>query len=148
VQIGYFIVPHIAINATLGLPPKIDIFGGGTIGALPKLGRVTYGPTALTLQYHPLRHGRIRPYIGAGLSYMIVFGTEDGAFKDLKVGNDLAPAFEVGSDFMIGRNWGMFLDVKKALLRPRSTGTFNGMAVEGKTRLDPWAFSGGVSFHF
>lgn len=148
VQVGYFLAPKIAVNATLGLPPSIDVYGGGTIGALPKLGKVTYGPTALTLQYHPFRHGRLRPYVGVGLSYMIVFGTKDGAFKDLKVANDLAPAFEAGSDFMIGRNWGMFLDVKKALLRPKATGTFNGMTVEGKTRLDPWAFSGGLSFHF
>jgi outer membrane protein len=148
VQIGYFLTPHIAINATLGIPPTINVFGGGSIGALPRLGRVTYGPTALTLQYHPLRSGRIRPYVGAGLSYMIVFGTKDGAFQDLKVSNDLGLAFEAGSDFMIARNWGLFVDVKKALLRPTSTGMFQGMPVVGKTRLDPWAFSAGAAFHF
>jgi outer membrane protein len=147
VQIGYFVTPHVAVNATLGLPPTIDVYGGGTIGALPKLGRVTYGPTALTVQYHPLRSGRIRPYVGAGLSYMIVFGTKDGAFRNLKVSNDLGAAFEAGSDFMINRKWGMFIDIKKALLRPRSTGTFDGLPVAGKTRLDPWAFSAGASFH-
>jgi len=136
------------VNATLGIPPSIDIFGGGSIGALPKLGRVTYGPTALTLQYHPIRHGRIRPYVGAGISYMIVFDTEDGAFQNLEVENDLAPAFEGGVDFMITPRFGLFVDVKKAFLRPTSTGTFNGMAVVGETRLDPWAFSGGAVFRF
>ena len=148
VQIGYFITPHVAVNATLGIPPTISVFGGGSIGALPRLGHVTYGPTALTLQYHPLRSGRIRPYVGAGLSYMIVFDTKDGAFQDLKVSNDLGAAFEVGSDFMINRKWGMFVDVKKALLRPTSTGTFQGAPVVGKTRLDPWAFTAGAAFHF
>jgi outer membrane protein len=148
VQIGYFVTPHVAVNATLGLPPTINVFGAGSIGALPRLGRVTYGPMALTVQYHPLRSGRIRPYVGAGLSYMIVFGTKDGAFEDLKVSNDLGPAFEAGTDLMISRNWGIFVDLKKALLRPKSTGTFAGMAVAGKTRLDPWAFSAGASFHF
>jgi outer membrane protein len=147
-QIGYFVTRNIAINATLGIPPTIDVFGGGTIGALPKLGRVTYGPTALTLQYHPLRRGRIRPYIGAGLSYMIVFDTDDGAFQNLEVENDLGLAFEAGSDFMVSDSWGLFVDIKKATLRPRSTGTFNGLAVVGDTRLDPWAFSGGVVFRF
>lgn len=148
VQIGYMVTPNVAINATLGIPPTIDVYGGGTIGALPKLGRVTYGPMALTAQYHFLRSGWVRPYVGAGLSYMVVFKSKDGAFQDLDCGNDLGWALEAGSDFMVTRRWGMFVDVKKAALRPKSTGTFNGLPVEGKTRLDPWAFTGGVVFRF
>lgn len=148
VQIGYFLTPHFGVNATLGLPPTVNIYGGGSIGALPQLGKATYGPTALTLQYHPLRHGRIRPYVGAGLSYMIVFDTEDGAFADLEVDNDVGFAFEAGTDFMINNSTGVFIDVKKALLRPVARGTFNGQPVIGETRLDPWAFSAGVAFHF
>lgn len=148
VQIGYFLTDNIAVNATLGIPPTVDVYGGGTIGALPQLGQVTYGPTALTLQFHPIRHGRIRPYVGAGVSYMIVFGTEDGAFEDLEVENDFGLAFEAGTDFMVTERWGLFVDVKHALLRPTATGTFMGAPVVGETRLDPWAFSGGVTFRF
>jgi outer membrane protein len=147
-QVGRYITPNIAINATLGFPPTIDIFGAGSIGALPKLGEITYGPTVLTVQYHPTRSGRVRPYIGVGASYMIVFGTKDGAFQNLKVDNDLALAFEAGSDFMVSQRWGIFADVKKAFLRPKAYGTFAGMPVVGATKLDPWAFSGGVSYHF
>ena len=112
------------------------------------LGEVRYGPMALTAQYHPLRSGRIRPWLGAGLSYMIVFGTEDGAFQDLDVGNDLGLAFEAGSDLMISQRWGVFAEVKKAPLRPVATGTFNGLPVVGHTKLDPWAFTIGGAFHF
>lgn len=148
VQIGYFVTPHVAVNATLGLPPKIEVYGAGSIGALPKLGDVTYGPMAFTLQYHPLRTGRIRPYIGAGASYMVVFGTTDGAFSDLKVDNDLGFAFEAGSDFMVTEKFGMFAEVKKATLRPKAYGSFNGAPVVGSTKLDPLAFTGGVVFHF
>jgi outer membrane protein len=156
VQIGRFLTDHIAVNATLGLPPHINIYGGGTIGVLPdgkggftgKLGEITYGPTAFTMQYHFTREGRIRPYVGVGASYMITFATKDGAFNNLKVGDDLAPAFEVGTDVMIANKFGLFMDVKKALLRPTAYGTFQGNAVVGKTRLDPWVFSGGVAFHF
>lgn len=148
VQITRFLTPNIAFNATLGFPPTIDIYGAGSIGALPKLGEVTYGPTAFTLQYHPLRQGVFRPYVGVGGSYMIVFGTKDGAFSDLKVDNDLGFAFEAGTEIMFKKDVGLFLDVKKALLRPEARGTFGGADVVGQTRLDPWAFSGGLSFHF
>ena len=148
VQVGYFLTDNIAVNATVGFPPTIDIFGGGTIGALPKLGEITYGPTVFTVQYHPLRSGVFRPYIGAGASYMFVFDTKDGAFGDLRVEEDLAFAFEAGVDMMVSNKMGVFVDAKKALLRPKAFGTFDGATVEGQTRLDPWAFSGGVSFHF
>lgn len=147
-QVGYYVTDNIAINATVGVPPSIDIYGAGAIGALPKLGKITYGPTALTLQYHPTRSGRIRPYVGAGISYMIVFDTKDGAFEDLKVDNDLGAAFEAGTDFMLTNKMGLFVDVKKALLRSMAYGKFSGADVRGKTRLDPWVFTGGLSFHF
>ena len=147
-QIGLFLTPNIAINATLGFPPAIDVFGAGSIGALPKLGEVTYGPMMLTLQYHPTRSGRIRPYVGVGASYMMVFGTKDGAFQDLRVNDDLGLAFEAGTEIMVGQRMGVFADVKKALLRPTAFGTVAGLPVVGKTRLDPWGFSGGLAFHF
>jgi outer membrane protein len=156
VQISRFLTDNIAVNATLGLPPKISIYGGGTIGVLPdgnggftgKLGEITYGPTAFTMQYHFTREGRIRPYVGVGASYMITFDTKDNAFQNLKVSDDLAPALEVGTDIMFSNTMGLFLDVKKAFLRPTAYGTFQGNAVVGKTKLDPWVFSGGVAFHF
>jgi len=148
VQIGRFLTPNIAINATLGFPPSIDVFGAGSIGALPKLGEVTYGPTMLTLQYHPTRSGRIRPYVGVGASYMIVFGTKDGAFQNLRVNDDIGLAFEAGTEVMVNQRMAIFADVKKAMLRPTAFGTFAGLPVVGKTRLDPWAFSGGLAFHF
>lgn len=148
VQAARFLTDSIAFNATLGFPPKISMYGADAIGALPKLGEVRYGPTAFTLQYHPMREGRVRPYIGAGASYMLVFGTEDGAFEDLEVDNDLGLAFEAGFDVMVTNKMGIFFDAKKALLRPNATGTFQGNAVEAETRIDPWALTGGVSFHF
>lgn len=148
VQVGRFLTRNIAVNATLGLPPTIDIYGAGSIGALPKLGEVTYGPALLTLQYHPTRSGRVRPYAGVGASYMIVFDTKDGAFQDLRIDDDVALAFEAGTEIMVDQRTAIFADVKKALLRPKTYGSFGGALVEGQTRLDPWAFSGGLSFHF
>ena len=63
-------------------------------------------------------------------------------------GDDLAPALEAGTDVMVSNKLGLFMDVKKAFLRPTAYGTFQGNAVVGKTRLDPWVFSGGLAVHF
>ena len=145
-QFAYFFTDTIAFNATLGFPPTISIYGAGSIGALPMLGKATYGPTAFTLQWHPVASGRVRPYVGVGGSYMIVFDTQDGAFTNLEVDNDLGFAFEAGVDFPLSAGTSMFIDAKKALLRPVATGSFQGAPVVGQTRLDPWAFTAGVSF--
>lgn len=144
-QFAYFFADTIAFNATLGFPPTLSIYGAGSIGALPMLGKATYGPTAFTLQWHPVKSGRVRPYVGVGGSYMIVFDTQDGAFADLEVENDLGFAFEAGVDFPMDDRFSLFLDVKKALLRPKATGSFMGAPVVGQTRLDPWALTAGIS---
>lgn len=147
-QFSYFVTDHFAANATVGFPPTISIYGAGAIGALPTLGEITYGPTTLTAQWHPVSEGRIRPYIGAGAAYMIVFGTEDGAFSNLEVDNDLGLAFEAGVDFRISDGLGLFVDAKKTFLRPEARGTFDGDDVVGHTTLDPWAFTTGLSISF
>jgi outer membrane protein len=148
IQAGRFIGQHVAIALTVGLPPHIDIQGRGALQPFGKLAETTYGPAVLSLQYHPVRTGPVQPYVGAGAAYMIIFSTKDAAFQNVHIANDLAPALEGGTDVMIGRSIGFFVDAKKAFLRTTATGTFGGAPVVGKVRLDPWAFTGGISVHF
>jgi outer membrane protein len=147
-QIGRFVHKHVALTATVGLPPKIDINGAGTIGAVGKLGETTYGPIGLTGRFYPMRKGTVQPYVGAGLTYMIVFNAKDAGFQNLKIKNDLAPLFEAGANVMITPKYGVFFDLKKAYLRPKATGTFMGLPVDGKTKLDPLIISTGVTVKF
>ena len=148
IQIGYFLTDHIAFNFTGGIPPKVTINGKGTIAPFGRLASTQYGPTAFTLQYHPLRHGVFRPYVGAGGSYMIDFSSKDGAFTNVKVHNDLAPAVEGGAEIMLSPRFGVFADVKKAWLRPKAFGSFMGTSVVAKTYLDPLVLSAGGVVHF
>lgn len=148
VQVGRFLGEHLAIALTVGLPPHIDIEGRGTLQPFGKLAETTYGPAVLSLQYHPVRTGPVQPYVGAGAAYMIIFSTKDAAFQNVRIANDLAPALEGGTDIMISRRLGIFVDAKKAFLRTTARGTFGGAPVVGKVRLDPWAFTAGLTAHF
>lgn len=148
IQIGRFVSRHLAISLTTGLPPNIDIQGKGTLQPLGKLADTTYGPMVLTLQYHPLRDARVRPYVGAGIVYMFVFDADDGAFQDVEIDEDIGPTVEAGADFMLNERYGLFLDVKKAFLRTDARGTFGGAPVTARAKLDPWAFSAGAVFSF
>src|SRR5215207_8205601 len=79
VEIGYFVVPTIAISVALGVPPVAKFDGTGSIDAVGRLGSARYGPAGLTAQWHPLRNGRFDPYLGVGVAYMHFFSTKDGA---------------------------------------------------------------------
>ena len=148
VQIGRFIGNNFAAALTVGIPPHISIRGAGTLEPFGKLAETTYGPATLTLQYRPLRDGTFQPYVGAGIAYMLVFSTDDAAFQDVEIDNDLAPALEAGVDIMLNDRYGIFLDAKKAFLRTEARGTFGGAPVVGDVRLDPWALSAGAVFRF
>ena len=148
VQVGRFVATHVAVSLTVGLPPHIDIQGRGTLQPFGKLAETTYGPAVLSLQYHPLRKGPVQPYVGAGAAYMIIFSTKDAAFQNVRIANDLGPAIEGGTDIMISRRIGVFLDAKKAFLRTTARGTFGGAPVVGKVRLDPLALTAGLTVHF
>jgi outer membrane protein len=147
-QIGRFIGDHFAVALTIGLPPHIDIDGAGSIAALGKLAETTYGPMTLTGQYRPIAGGPVQPWIGAGAAYMIVFSTEDAAFADVEIDNDLAPVIEAGADIMVAPDWGFFVEAKRAWLKTESRGTFNGVPVTGEVGLGPWAVSAGVTLRF
>lgn len=148
VSIGRFVAPNIAVAATVGIPPKIKIKGKDTLAPFGLLAETTYGPTALMLQYHPNRGGRFEPYVGAGVSYMIIFDADDASFQDVSIEDDLAPALQVGANYMFTPKYGAFLDVKKAFLRTTARGTFGGIPIEGDVKLDPWVVSAGGTFKF
>lgn len=147
-EIGYSFVEDWSAVLTVGFPPSFGAYAGGSIASYGKLESVTFGPTALTIQYQPFHTGFFRPYVGVGGSYMIIFRTSAATVQNPGLSNDLAPAFEVGSDFAVSEDYGLFAEVKKAFLQSDTTGTIGGYPLTGKANLDPWVFSTGVTLHF
>lgn len=148
IQIGRRIGDHFAIAFTGGIPPHIEIHGRGALEPFGLLAETDYGPMTLTGQFRPVRTGPVQPYVGAGIAYMIIFDTDDAAFRDVEIDDDLSPALEAGADIMLNERFGLFVEGKKAFLRTQARGTFNGLPVVGQVKLDPWAFSGGVTVRF
>ena len=151
VAIGRYFLPHWAVVATIGIPPRINANGGGTIAPYGKLMEPTFGPMALTAQWHPIDTGVVRPYVGVGAAYMIIFKDKDGAVEQAHMTNDLAPVAELGSDFMWNKKQGFYLDFKKALLETKATGNLFGAPiypVVGKAKVHPLVATAGLTFKF
>jgi outer membrane protein len=146
-DITYFFTPNFAAELILGTTPH-SAKGAGTLAAAGKLGSVWLLPPTLTLQYHFTGLGNIKPYVGAGVNYTIMYGEKDKALRAFKVSSEFGLALQAGVDIMLDRHWGLNFDVKKLFLRPEAKGFLGVTPVKAKLDLDPWLFGVGVTYKF
>jgi len=105
-------------------------------------------PPALTLQYHFDSMGAFKPYVGAGVQYILPFD-EDGvgllANERVEVDDALGFTLQAGVDVEIGQGWYLNADVKKTWIE--HTVSING-ADAFDVDIDPWIFSVGLGYRF
>ena len=145
VEIGYFFDQDFAAVATIGYPPAITVSGGGSLAPYGKLASTTLGPSAFTLQYQPVHDGVVRPYVGAGLAYMVIFSTRPQLVQKPTLSDAVSPALELGSEFALSDNYNLFAEAKRAFLQSDATGTVTGYPATGKASIGPWVFVLGAS---
>jgi len=67
--IGYFVTSHITAELEIGIPPKFDITGTGSLESFGKLGTVKQWSPALIFKYVFFEpQAKFRPYIGVGVT--------------------------------------------------------------------------------
>lgn len=170
IDVSYFFTPNIALELILGVTPH-KVTGHGQLAGL-EIGQTWLLPPTLTLQYHFTGMGAFKPYIGGGVNYTVFFNTSASnipsvvpltaplgaplAVTSLSVKNSFAPAVQIGFDYMLTKNVGVNVDVKRLWLQPDWHGSIavdglNGglpFASNGKVDLDPWLVGGGVTYKF
>lgn len=146
-DITYFFTKNIAAELILGTTPH-TAKGKGTIAALGKLGKAWLLPPTLTLQYHFTNFGAFKPYIGAGVNFTLFYGEEHGALNRFRINHAPGLALQVGFDYMINKNWGINVDVKKLYLRTDAKGMLGAVPVKAKMHLDPWIIGTGITYKF
>ncbi|MDQ0463550.1 outer membrane protein [Caulobacter ginsengisoli] len=107
-------------------------------------------PPVVALQYHFNPKGRVSPYVGAGVNYMLFYGTEDKTgFKSTKVDNGFGYALQAGADVAIKGPWSLNVDVKKIYFETDATTTLKpATKLHSKVDLDPWVLSVGFGYRF
>lgn len=140
----YFLTDHLAVEAILGTTRHEIRAQGGAIDVAVHETWVL--PPVVTLQYRPLTQGRVSPYVGAGLNYLLFYnGKDKNSFKvDLKDG--FGYALQAGADIGIQGPWSLNLDVKKVWFN--TDASINDGALKSSVDLDPWVASVGVSRKF
>ena len=148
-DIGYDVTRDISVMLTLGIPPRPSITGRGAVEALGTLGEVRYGSAILTGVYRLPRLGPVRPYAGLGAAYAIILQPHDGSVSQLRVHNDWGFVLQAGAEMDLGRQWGVYVDVKRVWLSVDADGFVAGdVPVAARVRLDPTLVSAGLRYRF
>lgn len=105
-------------------------------------------PPALTLQYHFDSMGGFKPYVGAGVQYILPF-SENGkgalAGADVEVDDALGFVLQAGIDVELGQGWYLNADIKKTWIE--HTVSVNGVE-QYDLGIDPLIVSVGVGYRF
>jgi outer membrane protein len=147
-ELGYYLRTDVSLSLTVGIPPDTTVDGTGVLAPIGRLGTVRYGTVAALVDYHFNYFGQFQPWIGAGPALFTIFGTTGDAIQNLKVRNQWGAAVQVGADYMINQNWGIYTSVSQMLAHTNASGSFAGLPVTSKVDLNPLIIQGGLTFRF
>jgi outer membrane protein len=155
-DLGYDLGERWTVRFAFGVPPTADLHTAGTLDAMVppltgKLGEVKYGPAVLTAVYKFNANGRFVPYIGAGVTYVRVFSTEDGDVQGLDIDDAFGSALQAGFNVPLKDRWSLFLDVRKLFVDTEASGTLpalGGPPAAVSIDLDPLIVHTGIEYRF
>ena len=156
IDFTYFFTENIASELVLGVAQHNvsarDTNIGAVLGTEQKdfdLGDVWLIPPTLTLQYHFLPDGKIRPYAGAGLNYTIFFEENEGLFvSDTSYDNSFGYALQAGVDIGITEKFAFNIDLKKLYLETEAEVKALGETFKTDVDIDPWLLGFGIAYRF
>jgi outer membrane protein len=145
---GGNLTPNLAVSVAAGFPPEFTIKGAGSLAGLGTAGKMRGGPAGIFAQYHFNRAGRVSPYVGAGVAFLVVFGTEDGALSNVEADSAVGTSLQAGANLWLNDRWGAFIDVKKVFIETESTGSLGGAPVRAEVTIDPLVTNFGLAWRF
>lgn len=150
----YFVTDNLGLELILATS-KHDIDGKNGLGPIGELADTWVLPPTLTLQYHFIPKGKVRPYVGIGLNYTHFYSEDasdglESAIGDTKVNLDdsFGYALQAGVDFDIGKNLFLNLDVKYIDIDTEAKLTTGNLVNKVKVSLDPIVAGVGVGMRF
>jgi outer membrane protein len=156
IDITYMATDHIGFELIAATSRHTVSGVTGTTGSLGKLAATNALPPTLTMQYHFLPEGKIRPYVGAGVNYTLFFNSDassalTGAVgkTDVHLSDSFGWAGQAGVDIDLNQTFFLNLDVKYIDIDTKARlSTANAGVQRVKVSLDPLVFGVGVGMRF
>ncbi|MDJ0643040.1 MAG: OmpW family outer membrane protein [Erythrobacter sp.] len=155
VVIEYFLTDNFSIETYCCVSPN-DVRGTGPLAGTELIDDAIILPATVTAKYHFDLGNGVKPYLGAGPAYFLIFSEGVGAdaadlgVTDVDLSNEFGVALQAGADISLNdRGLGLSLDAKRYFIG--TTATFragNAIALRSDHDLDPWILSAGLSYRF
>ncbi|WP_336958932.1 OmpW/AlkL family protein [Sphingobium aquiterrae] len=156
IDVTYMATDHIGFELIAATTKHTASGRTGTTGSIGKLASTWVLPPTLTVQYHPIVEGKIRPYVGAGVNYTLFYSENASSGLEAAVGktkvhmsDSFGWAAQAGVD--IDLNDKMFLNLDVKYIDIDTTTRLNTTAAgvqRVKVNLDPLVFGVGVGMRF
>lgn len=150
------LTPNIGVKLDLGWPPTIEAEGTGPIAGLGEiLSAKNVSPTVFLTYAFGQPGDTWRPSVAAGLNYTYFADAKSPYSTDIEMSDSWGLALQVGLDYAIDKNWGLFASVTR--IDVKSDIVAKGVRVPGvpvpidlKTSVDfkPWTYSAGLLYRF
>lgn len=151
----YFISPRVSVE-TICCVTQHDVRGSGALSGAALVDNIEVIPATVTVKYHfPLVSG-VKPYVGAGPAYFLVFGESVGASAralgatKADLSSELGAALQAGVDIPLrDKAMGLSFDVKRYFVD--TTARFHAgsqLVLETEHKLNPWVVSAGATWRF
>ena len=158
VAIEYFFSPNVSLE-TICCLTQHDVDGaGGLAGAKGLVSNAMIIPATFTLKYHLATGAGIKPYIGAGPSYFLIFSEGPGATAralgstKMKMSNAFGVALQAGVDIPVNSTGlSISLDAKRYFLQDVKARWYDAggnKVLDTRHKLDPWVLSAGLAYRF
>jgi len=155
VAVEYFVSNNFSIETICCITPH-DVRGTGGLDGAELIDNAIILPATVTAKFHFDLGENIKPYVGAGPAYFLIFSEDVGAdaaalgVTDVDLSDELGLALQAGVDVQLNANGlGLSLDAKRYFID--TTATFragDAIALQTEHNLDPWVLSAGLTYRF
>lgn len=148
VDITYFFARHWAAELVLTYPQKHDVTVTQSAVGSANIGSFKHLPPTLSVQYHFLPDGDLRPYVGVGLNYTRIMSVNLSVptVGSLQLEKDsVGVAYGAGFDWKVAKSTFVNFDIKKVAIE--SDVLLGGNKVS-RVKVDPTLVSVGLGWRF
>jgi outer membrane protein len=145
VEIGTFVADKLAVQIGGTTPGTTKNIPAGSLAGTPNLFDDTFSIFTLTGTFHPIRGGRISPYVGGGIGWQHVWSKKERLASNVEVGDAVGPVIQGGVEIDVSDRFGIYADAKKAFWKNDAAGDLGPLRITAKPELDPFILQvGGV----
>lgn len=155
--------PNFAVELAFGIPPLTKTYGKGPamVGSVPYNGQeissARWLAPSLLMDYVFFDDSyKLRPYIGVGLNYVVLYDRNStaagnavaGGPTSVSLSNSIGPAVNVGLNYQITRNWSVIASYSAARVQSQLDAHTGGVDRTSNISFGPQTFVVAAGFSF